>query len=65
MFARNRVSMEVKNLNKYFDEKILGRGYDYLSSGKVKALYKSGNVYEALVKEILRINDNVLVGYYF
>ena len=56
--------MEVKNLNKYFDEKILGRGYDYFSSGKVKVIYKSSNIYEALVKEILRINDNVPVGYY-
>ena len=57
--------MEVKNLNKYFDEKILGRGYDYFSSGKVKVIYKSSNVYEALVKGSLRINDNVPAGYYF
>lgn len=28
--------MEVKNLNKYFDEKILGRGYDYFMMIKLK-----------------------------
>ena len=56
--------MKVKNLSKYFNEKILRRGYDYFSSGKVKAIYKSSNIYEALVKETLRINENIAAGYY-
>ena len=64
MFARTGVTVEVKNLNKYFSEKILRRGYDYFKNNKVKAIYKSSNIYEALVKETLRINDNVSAGYY-
>lgn len=56
--------MKVKNLSKYFNEKILRKWYDYFSSGKVKAIYKSSNIYEALVKGTLRINDNVPAGYY-
>lgn len=50
MFARTGVTVKVKNLSKYFNEKILRRGYDYFSGGKVKAIYKSSNIYEALVK---------------
>lgn len=42
--------MEVKNLNKYFSDKILRRGFDYFKANKVKAIYKSGSIYEALVK---------------
>ena len=57
--------MEVKNLNKYFSEKILRRGYDYFYDDKVKAIYKSSNIYDALVKGTLRIKDNVPAGYYF
>lgn len=64
MFARTGVTVKAKNLSKYFNEKILKRGYDYFSSGKVKASYKSSNIYEALVKETLRINDNVQAGYH-
>ena len=64
MFARTGVTVKVKNISKYFNEKILRRGYDYFSGGKVKAIYKSSNIYEALVKWTLRINDNVPAGYY-
>ena len=42
--------MEVKNLNKYFSEIILRRGYDYFKNNKVQEIHKSGNIYEALVK---------------
>ena len=64
MFARTGVTVKVKNISKYFNEKILRRGYYYFISGKVKAIYKSSNIYEALVKGTLRINDNVPTGYY-
>ena len=50
MFARTGVTVKVKNISKYFNEKILKRGYYYFISGKVKAIYKSSNIYEALVK---------------
>lgn len=64
MFARTGVTVKVKNLSKYFNKKILRRGYNHFSSGKVKAIYKSNNIYEALVKGTLRINENVAAEYY-
>lgn len=42
--------MEVKNLDKYFSDRILRRGFDYFKANKVKVIYKSGSIYEALVK---------------
>ena len=43
--------MEVQNLNKYFDDKILRRGFNYYKAKNVKKIYQSGNVYEAIVQE--------------
>ena len=42
--------MEVKNLNKYFEEKILRRGFDYYKAKKVKEVYRSGKIYKAIVQ---------------
>lgn len=44
--------MEVKNLNKYFSEKILRRGYDYFMMIKLKLFINLVIFMRHLLKEI-------------
>jgi len=42
--------MEVKNLDSYFDQTILRRGYDYYKKGNVLGISKLENIYSAKIK---------------